>query len=144
MSSHLLAVLLTFPALTACAGASADEETATDTERAEAAWRTDVEEALGTGTFDFEAIAGQAAADCQRTTPAAWIPTLAMSGDLSTATVDVTRIGLQHACPEVAEAFDAALGEVESAPDPLDLVCGDGVRLEGEDALKADLVCASR
>jgi hypothetical protein len=64
-----------------------------------------------------------------------------MSGDVSTSAL--TRIGLEHACADVVEAFDAGLSTVEQADDPLDLVCGPDVRLSSEDALKADLVCGA-
>lgn len=144
MRFHLIAALLALPTLTACSGASADEEAGADAERVAASWQAEVEETLGTTTVDFEAVTRQAAADCRRTSAAAWVPTLVMSGDLSTASTEVTRIGLEHACPEVAEAFDAAVAEVEVAGDPLELVCGPDAVLEGEDALKAELVCASR
>lgn len=144
MRSHLLALLLALPALVACSGASADEESATPAERAAATWQSDVEEALGSDAFDLGALQGQAAADCRRSSAADWVPTLVMSGDLSTSATAVTRIGLEHTCPDVTDAFDAAVSTVERAAEPLDLVCGPEVVLEGEDALKAEMVCASR
>ena len=144
MRSHLIAVLLCLPALGACTGASADEESATPTEHVDAAWQADVEEALGSDAFDLGALQGQAAADCQRVSAAAWVPTLVMSGELTSSTTELTRIGLEHACPDVLEAFDSALRTVDSAADPLELVCGPDAALEGEDAAKAEMVCASR
>lgn len=144
MRSHLIAVLLCVPALGACTGASADEESTAPADQVDAAWRADVEEALGSDAFDLGALQGQAATDCGRASVAAWVPTLVMSGELTSSTTALTRIGLEHACPDVVEAFDAALGTVESAADPLELVCGPDAVLEGEDAAKAELVCASR
>lgn len=144
MRLRILAVLLLLPTLAACSDASAEADATSAEEKAQTAWRAEVQEALGTEVVDLDAIAQQAALDCQRTDTAAWIPTLALSGDLETSATDVTRIGLEHACPSVADAFEAALAAVEAADDPLDLVCGPDAELSGEDALKADLVCADR
>ena len=144
MRFRILPALLLLPSLAACSDASAEADGRTTEERAAAAWRADVEEALGAEVVDLDALAQQAAADCQRTDTAAWIPTLALSGDLVTSTTEVTRIGLEHACPTVADAFEAALAAVEAADDPLDLVCGPDAELAGEDALKAEMVCAGR
>jgi hypothetical protein len=144
MRLRILAALLLLPVLAACSDASAEADHSTAEEKLAAGWRADVEEALGTEVVDFDAIAQQAATDCQRTDTGAWIPTLALSGELSTSATEVTRIGLEHACPSVADAFEAALAAVESTEDPLDLVCGPDAELGGEDALKADLVCAER
>ena len=144
MRSHLLTVLLALPALVACTGASADEESGSGTEHATAGWHADVQQALGSDAFDLDALQRQAAADCQRASAADWVPTLVMSGELTSSTTALTRIGLEHACPDVAAEFDAALRTVESAADPLALVCGPGAALEGEDAAKAQMVCASR
>ena len=60
------------------------------------------------------------------------------------ATSGLTRVGLEHACADVVPAFDRAVTTVQEAADPLDLVCGPGVELSAEDALRADLVCAHR
>lgn len=144
MRLRILAALLLLPALAACSDASAEADATSAEEKARTVWRAEVEDALGTDAVDLEAIAQQAAADCQRTDTAAWIPTLALSGDLATPATEVTRIGLEHACPNVADAFDAALAAVGAADDPLDLVCAPGTELGGEDALKAELVCADR
>ena len=99
MRLRILAVLLLLPTLAACSDASAGADATSAEEKARTAWRADVEEALGTEVVDLDAIARQAALDCQRTDTAAWIPTLALSGDLATSATDVTRIGLEHACP---------------------------------------------
>ena len=101
-----------------------------------------LEDELGSDTFDFAALQQAAAADCLRTSSADWTVELALSGDLSTS--DLTRVGLEHACADVVPAFDEAVAAVETASDPLDLVCGPGVELSGEAALSADLVCANR
>ena len=145
MRALVLALALFVPALTGCSGGEAATPAASgnvvDEDAAETAqWRAAVEEHLGTDTFDFLALERAAALDCQRTDASAWSVELALSGDVSTSTL--TRIGLEHACADVVEAFDAGLTAVERAEDPLDLVCGPGVRLSSEDALKADLVCA--
>ena len=148
----LLAVLM-IPSLAAC-GAEADASGTTARAEAEAAekaaaekealadWRTALEDELGTDTFDFAALQQTAAADCVRTDAGDWTVELALSGDLSTSSL--TRIGLEHACADVVPAFDEAVQTVEQAADPLDLVCGPGVELSSEDALRADLVCAHR
>ena len=88
-----------------------------------------------------EVLQQAAALDCQRTDESSWSVELALSGDVSTSAL--TRIGLEHACADVVEAFDAGLAAVEQADDPLDLVCGPDVRLSSQDALKADLVCGA-
>jgi hypothetical protein len=142
----LLAVLLV-PSLAACGGgADATTETSATASGAEhealADWESALEEELGTGTFDFGALRQAAAADCVRTDAGDWTVELALSGDLSTSTL--TRIGLEHACPDVVPAFDEAVATVEQAADPLDLVCGPDVELSAEAALSADLVCARR
>lgn len=146
MRALVLALALLVPALAGCSGGEAAtpaasgnvvEEDATAT----ADWRADVEEHLGTDVFDFLALQQAAALDCQRTDASSWSVELALSGDVSTSAL--TRIGLEHACADVVEAFDAGLAAVERAEDPLDLVCGPDVRLSSEDALKADLVCGA-
>lgn len=148
MRALALLLALLVPALSACSGgADADSGSAAETvaqreDEATADWRAAVEEELGTDTFDFAAIQADAAVDCQRTDAAAWSVHLALSGD--TATSALTRIGLEHACADVVPAFDEGVTAVEAAADPLDLVCGPGVELSSEDALKADLVCANR
>lgn len=142
----VLALALLAPALAGCSGGEGAtpavsgnvvEEDAAET----AGWRSDVEEHLGTDVFDFLALQQAAALDCQRTDASSWSVELALSGDVSTSAL--TRIGLEHACADVAEAFDAGLAAVERADDPLDLVCGPDVRLSSEDRLKADLVCGA-
>ena len=149
MRALVLALALLVPALSACSGGSESEPTSGSAEtvaqqedEASAAWRSAVEDELGADTFDFDAIQANAAVDCQRTDAGSWSVHLALSGD--TATSALTRIGLEHACSEVVPAFDQAVARVEQAADPLDLVCGPGVDLSSEDALKADLVCANR
>lgn len=107
-----------------------------------AEWRTAVADELGTDAFDFLALQQAAAVDCQRTQASAWTVELALSGDVSTSAL--TRIGLEQACADVVPAFDEGLATVEQADDPLDLVCGPGVRLSSQDSLRADLVCANR
>ena len=106
------------------------------------AWRAAVADELGTDTFDLAALQAAAGVDCQRTDAGAWTVQLALSGD--TATSAVTRIGLEHACPDVVPAFEAGVAAVEAAADPLDLVCGPGVDLPAEAEMQADLVCAQR
>jgi hypothetical protein len=142
----LLAVLLV-PSLAACGGgADATAGASGTTPRAEdealADWESALEDELGTGTFDFAALRQAATADCVRTDAGDWTVELALSGDLSTSSL--TRIGLEHACPDVVPAFDEAVATVEQAADPLDLVCGPDVELSAEAALSADLVCANR
>ncbi|MGF9753961.1 hypothetical protein AAII07_02070 [Microvirga sp. 0TCS3.31] len=142
----LLAALLV-PSLAACGGgADATTDASGAASRAEdvalADWESALEDELGTGTFDFATLRQTAAADCVRTDAGDWTVELALSGDLSTSTL--TRIGLEHACPDVVAAFDEAVATVEQAVDPLDLVCGPDVELSAEAALSADLVCAHR
>lgn len=142
----LLLVLLA-PALTACSGGSGGgvgraETVAHEEDQAVVEWRAAVEEELGTDTFDFEALRQRAAVDCMRTDAQAWMVELALSGDVATS--GLTRVGLEHACPDVVPAFDEAVATVQDSADPLDLVCGPGVELSSEDALRADLVCAHR
>lgn len=144
----LLLVLLV-PVLTGCSdgagaadapgGASAAEK---EEERQLAAWEADVAAELGADTFDFDALRQAAATDCLRTDPSTWTVGLALSGDVSTSAL--TRIGLEHACPDVVPAFDEGVVAVEGASDPLDLVCGPEVELDPVDALAADLACANR
>ena len=145
MRALVLALALLAPALVGCSGGEAATPAASgnvveEDAAATAEWRADVEEHLGTDVFDFLALQQAAALDCQRTDASSWSVELALSGDVSTSAL--TRIGLEHACADVVEAFDAGLAAVERADDPLDLVCGPDVRLSSEDALKADLVCA--
>jgi hypothetical protein len=145
MRAFVLALALLVPAVAGCsegeAAAPAASDNVVEGDAAETAeWRAAVEEHLGTDVFDFLALQQAAALDCQRTDESSWSVELALSGDVSTSAL--TRIGLEHACADVVEAFDAGLAAVERADDPLDLVCGPGVRLSSEDALKADLVCA--
>lgn len=148
MRAPVLALALLLPLLAACsAGAqdATDERAGNAVEAAgaeTAEWRAAVADELGTDTFDFLALQQAAAADCQRTQAPAWAVELALSGDVSTSAL--TRIGLEHTCADVVGAFDAGLATVERADDPLDLVCGPGVRLSAEDRLRADLVCARR
>ena len=150
MRALALLLVLLVPALSACSGGAdaesgssgAAENVAQQEDEATAAWRAAVEEELGADTFDFDAIRARAAVDCQRTEASAWSVHLALSGDTATSTL--TRIGLEHACADVVPAFDQGVAAVEEAADPLDLVCGPGVDLTSEDALKADLVCANR
>lgn len=145
MRALVLALALLVPALAGCSGGEAATPSASsnvvEEDAAETAeWRAAVEEHLGTDVFDFLALQQAAALDCQRTDASSWSVELALSGDVSTSAL--TRIGLEHACGDVVEAFDAGLAAVEQADDPLGLVCGPDVRLSSEDALKADLVCA--
>ena len=146
MRALALALALLVPALAGCSGGEAATPAASgnvveEDAAATAEWRADVEEHLGTDVFDFLALEQAAALDCQRTDASSWSVELALSGDVSTSAL--TRIGLEHACADVVEAFDAGLAAVERAEDPLDLVCGPDVRLSSEDALKADLVCGA-
>ncbi|GAA5112958.1 hypothetical protein GCM10023339_16670 [Alloalcanivorax gelatiniphagus] len=144
---HLVLAALLVPALTACGGGDAAsgstaEKAAQTEDAAFAEWRTALEDELGTDTFDFAALQQAAAVDCARTTTADWTVELALSGDLSTASL--TRVGLEHACADVVPAFDEAVATVKAAADPLELVCGPGVELSAEASLSADLVCANR
>ena len=146
MRALALALALLVPALAGCSGGEAATPAASgnvveEDAAATAEWRADVEEHLGTDVFDFLALEQAAALDCQRTDASSWSVELALSGDVSTSAL--TRIGLEHACADVVEAFDAGLAAVERAADPLDLVCGPDVRLSSEDRLKADLVCGA-
>ena len=146
---RLLAALLVLfsPALAACSGSAVDARaeaasTAADDEaRALAQWRADVEAELGADTFDFDALRQAAVVDCTRDAQS-WTVGLALSGDVSTSAL--TRVGLEHACPDVVPAFDEAVAAVEQAGDPLDLVCGPGVELASEHALTAELACVDR
>ena len=150
MRALVLLLALLVPALSACSGGAdaesgsggAARDVAQREDETTAAWRAAVEDELGADTFDFDAIRARAAVDCQRTDAAAWSVYLALSGDTATSTL--TRIGLEHACADVVPAFDKGVATVEQAAEPLDLVCGPGVDLSSEDALKADLVCANR
>lgn len=143
---HLVLAALLVPSLAACGGGDAASGSSAEAPRTEdaavAEWRTAIEDELGSDTFDFAALQQTAAADCLRTTAGEWTVELALSGDLSTS--DLTRVGLEHACADVVPAFDEAVATVESAADPLDLVCGPGVELSDEAALGAELVCANR
>ena len=146
MRALVLALVLLVPALAGCAGGEAatpviSGNVVEEDAAATAEWRVDVEEHLGTDVFDFLALQQAAALDCQRTDASSWSVELALSGNVSTSAL--TRIGLEHACADVVEAFDAGLAAVEQADDPLDLVCGPDVRLSSQDALKADLVCGA-
>lgn len=148
MRALALLVLLLVPSVSACSGTDAPSpadraaDVAHQEDAATADWRAAVSDELGTDTFDFDALQAAAAVDCQRTDAAAWTVQLALSGD--TATSAVTRIGLEHACPDVVDAFDRAVTTVESASDPLDLVCGPGVELTAEVEMQAELACAQR
>ncbi len=147
MRALALTLVLLAPALAACSGGAAApdkqaEVVAQQQDPKVAEWRTAVENELGTDSFDFATIEQKAAVDCRRTTSRSWTVDLALSGDVATSSM--TRIGLEHACPDVLPAFDAAIEVVDNAPDPLDLVCGPTVELDSQDALKADLVCARR
>lgn len=146
MRALVLALALLVPALAGCAGGEAatpviSGNVVEEDAAATAEWRADVEGHLGTDVFDFLALQQAAALDCQRTDASSWSVELALSGNVSTSAL--TRIGLEHACADVVEAFDAGLAAVEQADDPLDLVCGPDVRLSSQDALKADLVCGA-
>lgn len=141
MRSLIIALALSAVALTGCTSDAAEAPKASAQDKAEAAWRADVEKALGTDTFDFEGIQHNAAADCQRTTPTEWTINLGLSG--STSTAKVTRIGLEHACSDVVPAFDEAVEAVDAADDTTALVCGlpmDEVTLD--DRAKLRLVCS--
>lgn len=141
MRSLTIALALSALALVGCTSEAAERPAATEQDKVEAAWRADVEEVLGTDTFDFESIRRNAAADCQRTTPTEWKISLGLSGSTSTATI--TRIGLEHACSDVVPAFDEAVEAVESADSTAALVCSlpmDDVSLDDQAKLK--LVCS--
>ena len=147
MRALALLLVLLAPALAACSGGgeatpAKAEAAAHEEDQAVADWRAAVEDELGTDTFDFEALRQGAAVDCLRTDVRSWTVELALSGDVATS--GLARIGLEHACADVVPAFDEAVTTVEEAADPLDLVCGPGVELSSEDALRADLVCAHR
>lgn len=148
MRALALLVLLLVPTVSACSGGgaapSADraESAAHSEDPATAEWRAAVEDELGSDAVDFPTLQAAAGVDCQRTDAGAWTVQLALSGD--TATSAVTRIGLEHACPDVVDAFDRAVSTVDAAPDPLALVCGPGVRLPAEARMQAQLVCAQR
>ncbi|KRE95528.1 hypothetical protein ASG76_07780 [Nocardioides sp. Soil774] len=147
MRALLPALALVLTALSACSAEAeeAPEQSANPVQREDATaaeWRADLAAELGTDAFDFLALQQAAAVDCQRTDAGAWAVELALSGDVSTSAL--TRIGLEHACADVVAAFDEGLAAVEQAGDPLDLVCGPGVRLSSQDRLRADLVCAQR
>ena len=147
MRALALLMVLLAPALAACSGGGdatpgRAEAAAHEEDQAVADWRAAVEDEIGTDTFDFEALRQAAAVDCMRTDAQSWTVELALSGDVATS--GLTRVGLEHACADVVPAFDEAVATVEEAADPLDLVCGPGVELSSEDALRADLVCAHR
>lgn len=139
-----LALLVPLAGLTACSGgdATAAEQVAQTESEDTAEWRAAVEAELGTATYDFAALQKDAAVDCLRTSARDWTVELALSGDTSTS--GLTRIGLEHGCADVVAAFDEAVTAVEEAADPLDLVCGRGVELSDEAAMRAELVCAHR
>lgn len=147
MRAFALLVVLLASALTACSGKDdpapgAVRNVSQEEDEAVAEWRRAVEAELGTDTFDFASIQQSAAVDCLRTDATAWTVELALSGDVATS--GLTRVGLQHACADVLPAFEEAVDSVERAADPLDLVCGPGVELTSEDALRAELACAHR
>ena len=147
MRALALLLVLLAPGLAACSGGgeatpAKAEAAAHEEDQAVADWRAAVEDELGTDTFDFEALRQGAAVDCLRTDVRSWTVELALSGDVATS--GLTRVGLEHACADVVPAFDEAVAAVEEVADPLDLVCGPGVELSSEDALRADLVCAHR
>jgi hypothetical protein len=127
MRSLTVAVALSLAALTACSGATEDGDAGTlssaQVDEATAAWQADVEEALGTDTFDFAALERDAATDCQRTTADAWTIGLSLDGATSATTTAITRIGLEHACSDVVAAFDKGLEAVEGADDTTALAC---------------------
>jgi len=143
MRAVTVALALLLPALAACSSADAKESPApTDQEQAIAAWEADVAETLGSDAFDFAALQQQAAVDCARTDVTQWTVTLALSGARSS--TDLTRVGLTHACPDVVTSYDAALKAVDSAADPMTLVCAPGVELDPADAALAEMACAGR
>lgn len=146
MRAFALLLVLLLTALTACSGeddaAPAAQNVSQEEDEAVAEWRRAVAAELGTDTFDFASIQQSAAVDCLRTDAPAWTVELALSGDVATS--GLTRVGLQHACADVVPAFEEAVDSVERAADPLDLVCGPGVELTSEDALRAELACAHR
>ena len=148
MRALALLVLLLLPSVSACSdpgeasSPSRAESAAHQEDEASAEWRAAVADELGSDTFDITALQAAAAVDCQRADVGAWTVQLALSGD--TATSAVTRIGLEHACPDVVGALDRAVAAVRSAPDPLELVCGPGVELPAEARMQAELVCAQR
>ena len=146
MRAFALLLVLLLTALTACSGeddaAPAAQNVSQEEDEAVAEWRRAVAAELGTDTFDFASIQQSAAVDCLRTDATAWTVELALSGDVATS--GLTRVGLQHACADVVPAFEEAVASVERAADPLDLVCGPGVELTSEDALRAELACAHR
>jgi len=143
MRAVTLALALLLPTLAACSSSSAEEPAApSEQEQASVAWKSEIAEALGSDTFDFAALQQQATADCARTEVDQWTVALALSGARSS--IDLTRVGLTHACPDVVTSYDAAVQAVDSAADPLALVCAPGVELSDADALLAELACAGR
>ena len=140
MRAHVLALVLALPVLAACSGGEdAKESAALSAQDVDAQWRADAEKALG-AEVDLETLQRQAAVDCQRTDVANWVVTLGTSGD--TTTSDVTRVGLQHLCPDVEDVFTQALQEIEDAPDVNALVCSQPVaKLGTEERMKLDFIC---
>ncbi|MGN0064258.1 MAG: hypothetical protein ACI379_08440 [Nocardioides sp.] len=123
--------------LTGCSGgddggdAEATTTQAPAMSQTEKEWRADLEQELGRDDFDFDAAVGRATEDCQRTEGDAWRAHLALSGSLDS--VPTTRIGLEHACPEVVKTFDGAVDELEGVDDFSTYVCTlptDGLAME--------------
>ncbi len=130
-------------ALTACSGADAEptktEETTAKVDEAVAAWEDALDEATN-GTVDFAIHQQDTAVACQRTERKDWIVDFALGG-MPTAGTDVVLLGLEHACPDVAQVYAAAIDEVGAAPDPKSLVCADPKQFGTEDQLKLQIAC---
>lgn len=140
-AARLIVLALASVALTACSSADAEQGTADGAGKAEAAWLADVEEVLGAEATNVEALRQQAAASCAVTAAEDWTVELALSG--ATSTSDVTRVGIEHLCPEVLPAFDEARAAVDAADDTNALVCTlPADALSSDSQLKLKLVCA--
>lgn len=144
-AARLIALALASVALTACSSADAEQGPAAEADKAgadaEAAWLADVEDALGAEATNVEALRQQAAAQCAVTATEDWTVELALSG--ATSTSDVTRVNLEHLCPEVLPAFDDARAAVDAADDTNALVCTlPADALSSDSRLKLKLVCA--
>ena len=141
MRTLLTTIALSALALTGCSSADAEPEkdSSAKVDEATAQWQDALDEATR-GTIDFATHRHETAASCQRTERNDWIVDFALGG-LPTAGADVTLLGLEHACPEVAGVYTATIDEVKSAADPKSLVCKDPSAFDTEEQLKLEIAC---
>lgn len=121
MIRRCLSTLLVAMALAACSGEHKIDETA---------WEADVTEALGHAPSDFQTLRDQVLTDCEeRATADSWEMYVAVAMDGSAGTQDferqmeVVRIGLRHACPDILAEFEQAIDNVRDLSADYDRIC---------------------